>query len=69
MPFVLPARQVAHNCRRRRGRRDRFGAAIAVELAITCNSVVRDCEGLDQLVGLRALCITECGMWRRVSEG
>jgi hypothetical protein len=29
-------------------------------LAITNNSVVRDCEGLGQLVGLRALYITEC---------
>ena len=29
-------------------------------LAIANNSVVRDCEGLGELVGLRALCITEC---------
>ncbi len=29
-------------------------------LAITNNNVVRDCEGLDQLVGLRALYNTEC---------
>jgi hypothetical protein len=46
-----------------------LGSRSVEQLAITCNSVVRDCEGLDQLVGLRALYITECGMWRRVSEG
>ncbi len=29
-------------------------------LAIASNSVVRECEGLGELVGLRSLCITEC---------
>ncbi len=37
-----------------------LGSGSVARLAITNNSVVRDCECLDQLVGLRALKITEC---------
>ena len=37
-----------------------LGSGSVERLAIAKNSVVRDCEGLDELVGLRALCITEC---------
>jgi hypothetical protein len=37
-----------------------LGSGSVARLAIANNSVVRDCECLDQLVGLRALYITEC---------
>ena len=37
-----------------------LGSRSVARLAIAKNNVVRDCEGLDQLVGLRALYITEC---------
>jgi hypothetical protein len=37
-----------------------LGSGSVARLAIAENSVVRDCECLDQLVGLRALYITEC---------
>jgi hypothetical protein len=37
-----------------------LGSGSVARLAIAKNSVVRDCEGLGELVGLRALCITEC---------
>jgi hypothetical protein len=37
-----------------------LGSGSVARLAIRNNYVVRDCEGLDQLVGLRALYITEC---------
>jgi hypothetical protein len=37
-----------------------LGSGSVARLAIAKNSVVRNCECLDQLVGLRALCITEC---------
>ena len=37
-----------------------LGSGSVARLAIANNSVVRDCEGLGQLVGLRALYITEC---------
>ena len=37
-----------------------LGSGSVARLAIANNSVVRDCEGLGELVGLRALCITEC---------
>ena len=37
-----------------------LGSGSVARLAIAKNSVMRDCEGLDELVGLRALCITEC---------
>jgi hypothetical protein len=36
-----------------------LGSGSVARLAITQNSVVRNCEGLENLVGLRALCITE----------
>ena len=36
------------------------GSGWVARLAIANNSVVRDCEGLGGLVGLRALCITWC---------
>ena len=37
-----------------------LGSGSVARLAITKNNVVRNCECLDQLVGLRALYITEC---------
>ena len=37
-----------------------LGSGSVARLAIAHNSVVRDCEGLGELVGLRALRITEC---------
>jgi hypothetical protein len=37
-----------------------LGSGSVARLAIANNSVVRDCEGLGQLVGLRALYITKC---------
>ena len=37
-----------------------LGSGSVARLAIANNSLVRDCEGLGQLVGLRALYITEC---------
>jgi hypothetical protein len=37
-----------------------LGSGSVARLAIAHNSVVRDCEGLGELVGLRALSITEC---------
>jgi hypothetical protein len=37
-----------------------LGSGSVARLAIANNSVVRDCEGLGELVGLRALCITKC---------
>jgi hypothetical protein len=37
-----------------------LGSGSVARLAIAHNSVVRDCEGLGELVGLRALCITGC---------
>jgi hypothetical protein len=37
-----------------------LGSGSVARLAIANNSVVRDCEGLGELVGVRALCITEC---------
>ena len=37
-----------------------LGSGSVARLAIANNSVVRDCEGLGQLVGLLALYITEC---------
>ena len=37
-----------------------LGSGSVTRLAIANNSVVRDCEGLGELVGLRALRITEC---------
>ena len=37
-----------------------LGSGSVARLAIAKNSVVRDCEGLGRLVGLRALYITEC---------
>jgi hypothetical protein len=37
-----------------------LGSGSVARLAIANNNVVRDCECLDQLVGLRALKITEC---------
>ncbi len=37
-----------------------LGSGSVARLAITQNSVVRNCEGLGRLVGLRALYITEC---------
>ena len=37
-----------------------LGSGSVARLAIATNSVVRNCECLDQLVGLRALKITEC---------
>ena len=37
-----------------------LGSGSVARLAIAKNNVVRDCECLDQLVGLRALYITEC---------
>ena len=37
-----------------------LGSGSVARLAIANNSVVRDCEGLGELVGLRALRITEC---------
>ena len=37
-----------------------LGSGSVARLAIENNSVVRDCEGLDPLVGLRALYITKC---------
>ena len=37
-----------------------LGSGSVARLAIANNSLVRDCEGLGQLVGVRALCITEC---------
>ena len=37
-----------------------LGSGSVARLAIAKNSVVRDCERLDQLVGLRALYITKC---------
>ena len=37
-----------------------LGSGSVARLAIANNRVVRDCEGLGQLVGLRALYITEC---------
>ena len=37
-----------------------LGSGSVARLAIANNSVVRDCEGLGQLVGLRALYIRQC---------
>ncbi len=37
-----------------------LGSRSVARLSIGNNNVVRNCEGLDQLVGLRALYITEC---------
>ena len=37
-----------------------LGSGSVARLAIANNSVMRDCEGLGELVGLRALCITKC---------
>ena len=37
-----------------------LGSGSVARLAIANNSVMRDCEGLGELVGLRALSITEC---------
>jgi hypothetical protein len=37
-----------------------LGSRSVARLAIASNSVMRDCEGLGELVGLRALRITEC---------
>ena len=37
-----------------------LGSGSVTRLAIANNSVVRNCEGLSQLVGLRSLYITEC---------
>ena len=37
-----------------------LGSGSVARLEIAKNNVVRDCEGLGQLVGLRALYITEC---------
>ena len=37
-----------------------LGSGSVARLAISNNSVVRDCEGLGQLAGLRALWITKC---------
>ena len=37
-----------------------LGSGSVARLAIANNSLVRDCEGLGQLVGLRALYITKC---------
>ncbi len=37
-----------------------LGSGLVARLAIANNSVMRDCEGLGELVGLRALSITEC---------
>ena len=37
-----------------------LGSGSVARLAITKNNMVRNCECLDQLVGLRALYITEC---------
>ncbi len=36
------------------------GSGSVARLALAKNNVVRDCEGLSQWVGVRALCITEC---------
>jgi Ran GTPase-activating protein (RanGAP) involved in mRNA processing and transport len=41
-----------------------LGSRSVMRLAIANNHVMRGCEGLDQLVGLRALYITECGRLR-----
>jgi hypothetical protein len=38
-----------------------------MQLAIATNDAMHDCEGLGQLVGLRALYITECGQLRDVA--
>ena len=38
-----------------------------MQLAIATNDGMRDCEGLGQLVGLRALQITKCGRLRDVA--
>ncbi len=55
---LLPTRTVASD----RQRPHRGGAGIEVgPLALSENDVVRNCEGLGQLVGLRALHITESG--------
>ncbi len=62
MPFVLPARQVVRIVGDAAAGEivSALGAGSVARLAITKNNVVRDCECLDQLVGLRALYITEC---------
>jgi hypothetical protein len=44
-----------------------LGSRSVVRLALCKNDVVRNCEGLGQLVGLRALHITECRKLRDVS--
>jgi hypothetical protein len=41
-----------------------LGSRSAMRLALETNNVMRDCEGLGQLVGLRALYIAECGRLR-----
>ena len=41
-----------------------LGSRSVMRLALATNNVMRDCEGLGQLVGLRALYIEECGRLR-----
>ena len=44
-----------------------LGSRSVMRLALATNDVMRDCEGLGQLVGLRALYIAECGCLRDVA--
>ncbi len=44
-----------------------LGSRSVMRLALETNNVIRDCEGLGQLVGLRALCIAYCGRLRDVA--
>ena len=41
-----------------------LGSRSVMRLALETNNVMRDCEGLGPLVGLRALYIAECGRLR-----
>ncbi len=44
-----------------------LGSRSVMRLALATNSLMRDCEGLGQLVGLRGLYIAECGRLRDVA--
>jgi hypothetical protein len=44
-----------------------LGSRSVMRLALETNDVMRDCEGLGQLVGLRGLYIAECGRLRDVA--
>jgi hypothetical protein len=44
-----------------------LGSRSVMRLAIANNRMMRDCEGLGQLVGLHALYITQCGRLRDVA--